>query len=369
MIKNRFPFNTTLIGLCFLRLVMAGLLFFPTFSHAQYEIGVYYYPGWSSNAIGAGETYPWVRIRPYKEREPLLGWYEDRDVKVLDQQLQWMHTYGINFVVFDWYWDGNQTRLEQSVNAYLRADSRNLVKYSLLWANHFSVPNNREQFRGMVTYWLDHHFKNPEYQLIDGKPVVFVFSPDRLRDNTKNFGSSTRELLDIAQKMARDAGLPGIYFVMSTPALEYWVKGFAQEAGFSALSAYNYHQGFSGSPGSATRLSHSYSELDSDYRKNWDWIVSNSKLPYIIPMTSGWDKRPWGGSPDPLHDKSLSRPAEFELHLRAAKSMMDVYPQKTGRMGVICCWNEYGEGSFIEPTKTNGFSYLETVRRVFGQNQ
>lgn len=340
----------------------------PLMAAGTYEIGVYYYPGWSSNVIGAGETYPWHRIKPYKEREPLLGWYEDGQVNILDQQLQWMRSYGIDFVVFDWYWDGTKNHLDQSVNAYLRADSRSLVKYSLLWANHFSVPSNRAQFRGMVAYWLENHFKKSEYQKIEGKPVLYVFSPQHFRENAKSFASSARELLDMAQQMARDAGLPGIYFVMGTPALEYWVKGFAQEAGFSALSAYNYHQGYSGSPESGTSLSHSYVELDAAYRKNWDWILKNSNVPYFIPMTAGWDKRPWGGSSDPWHDRSTSGPAEFEMHLREAKLMMDIYPQKTRRMGVICCWNEYGEGSIIEPTKTYGFGYLEAVRRVFGEN-
>ena len=33
---------------------------------------------------------------------------------------------------------------------------------------------------------------------------------------------------------------------------------------------------------------------------------------------------------------------------------------------VICCWNEFGEGSYIEPTKKDGFSYLEKVKKVFG---
>jgi hypothetical protein len=35
-------------------------------------------------------------------------------------------------------------------------------------------------------------------------------------------------------------------------------------------------------------------------------------------------------------------------------------------LGVICCWNEFGEGSYIEPTQKNGFSYLEKIKKVFG---
>lgn len=83
-------------------------------------------------------------------------------------------------------------------------------------------------------------------------------------------------------------------------------------------------------------------------------------------MTSGWDKRPRGGSKAPLHDDSRSTPGEFRNHLLAARAVIDKYPTLTRRMGVICCWNEYGEGSFIEPTKVDGMKYLEQIRGVFG---
>ena len=39
--------------------------------------------------------------------------------------------------------------------------------------------------------------------------------------------------------------------------------------------------------------------------------------------------------------------------------------KKTLRTGIICCWNEYGEGSYIEPTKAFGMQYLERVKKVF----
>ncbi|MBK7050726.1 MAG: hypothetical protein IPH54_08055 [Rhodoferax sp.] len=38
---------------------------------------------------------------------------------------------------------------------------------------------------------------------------------------------------------------------------------------------------------------------------------------YVVPMTSGWDKRPWGGSKDPEHDNSISTTASLRKpHLR-----------------------------------------------------
>jgi hypothetical protein len=67
-----------------------------------------------------------------------------------------------------------------------------------------------------------------------------------------------------------------------------------------------------------------------------------------------------------LHDDSRSLPVEFAQHLQAAKAFMDSNAGRTLRTGVICCWNEFGEGSFIEPTKVDGVKYLEPVRDAFG---
>ncbi len=44
---------------------------------------------------------------------------------------------------------------------------------------------------------------------------------------------------------------------------------------------------------------------------------------------------------------------------------MDAHPDLTHRTGVICCWNEFGEGSIIEPTRQGGFARLEQIRAVF----
>lgn len=202
--------------------------------------------------------------------------------------------------------------------------------------------------------------------MIDGKPAVFLFSQEQLEENAKKFNYTTSKLLAHANSLAQEAGFKGIYFIGATTAIRYWVNEHGLRSGYSAYSAYNYHRGFSGTYNPLKKPSHSFHELNEAYQQNWDWILENSPLPYILPIISGWDKRPWGGSGDPLHDNSFGTPEEFEMHLIAAKSMLDKYPSKTNRMAIVCCWNEFGEGSYIEPTKKHGFAYLEKIRKVFG---
>lgn len=60
---------------------------------------------------------------------------------------------------------------------------------------------------------------------------------------------------------------------------------------YDAVSAYNYHIGISN--GIPKKNSYSYQELIAGYKYTWNKILSDSDLPYIIPVSSGWDRRPW----------------------------------------------------------------------------
>lgn len=347
----------------FLAIVLS--LVFSSARSSDYLIGTYYFPGWTTGARGLSFPVPWQPIKKFPEKEPLLGWYSDSDPAVLKQQTKWMKDYGIDFVAFDWYWDGQNTYMDHALNAFRSSKVSGDMKFTLLWANHYKFPGGMPEFRLMVRYWIARYFSDVDFLKIDGKPVVFVFGLDYFDAAAKALGVTPAELINVANALAQESGFLGIYFVGGTPALEHWVKGVAPAARFSGISAYNYHMGYSGTAQSALLTGEGYMRYDNAYRANWNWLISNSSLQYVIPMTSGWDFRPWA-APGTNHKSFLASPEQFESHLQEAKRLMDSYPDKTKRMGIICCWNEFGEGSYIEPTKKDGFQYLEKVKKVFG---
>lgn len=324
------------------------------------DVGVFYYPGWNRPNIDG-----WEKIKPYPEREPLLGWYKEGSDEITKTQINWMEKYGINFVAYDWYWDkgtGVKNRT-YAIDSFIRSSQNSSIEFSLLWANHTDTPESYEQYDEIVSYWIDNYFKRSNYKTIDGKPVVFIFSAEMFAKDAKKFGSTPKELLNRARLAAQQAGFKGIYFVGSAGADSASITQVLPDQTYDALSAYNYQH--SASPMLAERkLSTSYQELSDGYAQNWKFILENSKLPYILPLTSGWDKTPWGGSSDPLHDKSSSTPEQFSDHLKQAKLLLSKNPDKTLNTVVICCWNEFGEGSYIEPTKKFGFKYLEQIKNI-----
>ncbi len=57
-----------------------------------------------------------------------------------------------------------------------------------------------DDFLVIVKAWIIEYFKDPQYYRISNLPVVFLFPMDQLGDVTK-------QALDAARQLAKDAGL------------------------------------------------------------------------------------------------------------------------------------------------------------------
>jgi len=358
-------------------LAVAAMMFLGVFSgpaHAGgYQVGVFYFPGWDSKNVYWNDLkgLPGSRSpgRAWPEREPLLGFnYAEESVAVAEKHIDWAADYGVSFFAFDWYWEHGKPKFTHAIDAHLKAKNKDRLKYCIMWADSPwpATTDSLEEYDKMVDYCLDHYLQDPQYLTIDGKPVIFVFSPDGTRNFASKFNRTTRDLLDLARAKAVEKGLTGIYFVASTPAIPVWINKYLPEYGYDAISAYNYRwTAFGGDFHSDQPLASNYDEIIEGHESQWDWILKNSSLPYILPITAGWDKRAWGkNSP---YDNCPSTPESFKRMLVAAKARIDDYPDKTMNMAIIYAWNEFGEGGYIEPTKKWQFQYLQAIKDVFGQ--
>ena len=332
-------------------------------STEAYDIGVYYFPGWQSTSAYwndlkglSGSRSPGI---PWPEREPLLGYYPEEEVRVAEKHIEWAAQYGIAFFAYDWYWDNTQSPLEHALKAYLRAQNRSKLKFCLLWANHGSVPRSLTEFDAMVSYWLDNYFNQPMFYTIDGKPVIFIFSYAELDKNAKVFGHSGKSLLGRADAKAREKGYKGIYFVATTNTRPSdGLENGLRDLGYSAYSGWNYV---------VSKVSSTVADYNSMVDTYLDFYNAASKtsrnLPYIVPASPGWDSRPWHGAKAIVRQNPT--PQKFEQMLIGAKKLLD-NQKPSPKILVIEAWNEFGEGAYIEPTKKWGMQYLETIQNVFG---
>ena len=317
------------------------------------EVGAYYFPGWDSAAR-------WQPLRNFPERKPVLGWYREGSPEVADWQIKWAVEHGITFFAYDWYWSQGTRQLEQGLHdGYFNSRYHHLLKFCLLWANHNAAnTSSREDCLAVTRYWIANYFRRPEHLSIDGKPVMIIFSTDRL---TADLGSAgVKSAFEAMRAECRQAGFKGLHLIACIGNADAALRAAAE--GYDAVTAYNW-PGL-GMTGTSNRAP--YETLVPAYREHWDSLIARSPIPLSpLPVCGGWDSRPWHG------ENNLVRfgrtPELFKRHLLDAKNMLAKIPPRPGSppMILIEAWNEWGEGSYIEPHQEFGFGYLDAIREVF----
>jgi hypothetical protein len=301
----------------------------------------------------------WQPILDYPIRKPILGWYDEANPECADWQIKWAVEHGISFFMVDWYWCQGNRHLEHWLHdAFMKARFRKYLKWAVMWANH-NPPDTHslDDWRKVTQYWIDHYFGMKEYYRIDGRPAVFIWAPAGIRND---IGSSAHaaKLYALSQQMARDAGLPGIYFVaMSSHQSEAACKQLKEE-GYEAFTSYHAFQLAAQRAGSKR---FPFSEVVSTSPQVWREADERAAgLLYMPIVDTGWSSEPWHGNESlVISDRT---PKQFGELCRAARRYADQSDKKIIAIGP---WNEWGEGSYIEPYAENGFEDLDQLRAAF----
>ena len=318
----------------------------------HYEVGSYYFPGWHSMSR-------WHPIRTYPERKPVLGWYDESNPEVADWQIKWAAEHGIRFFLVDWYWHQGNRHLEHWLHeAFGKARFRKYMQWCVMWANHNQPGSHSEEdWRAVTQYWLDHYFSDPQYYRIDDRPAVFIWSPDNIR---RDLGGSENaaKLYAMSQEMARAAGYKGIYFAA--------MFGHHNEHGSAMLA----DEGYRG-----TTSYHGFGPLISQLGRRFPFaaVVEYSptlwreeternagRMDYFPVVDTGWASEPWHG---PGAMTITGRTPEL-LGKLCAEARRFVDARGSNRI-VLGPWNEWGEGSYIEPYTEYGFDDLAAIRKAF----
>jgi hypothetical protein len=319
---------------------------------SKFEVGAYYFPGWCTPER-------WLPIRDWPLRKPVLGWYDEANPECADWQIKWAVEHGIRFFMVDWYWNQGARHLDHWVhNAYAKARYRDYLKWAVMWANHNPPHSNSvDDWRRVTQYWIDHYFAMPGYYRIDNRPAVFFWSPQNL---ARDLGGAAAAAAAYAtsQQMAKAAGYPGIYFVaMSSNDTSERVLELKHE-GFAAMTTYH---GFQLAWKQAGTDYFPYASVVDTSPTVWHRQDEISQgLPYFPIVDTGWDPRPWHGNKTMV---ALDRTPKLLGKLcREARQ----YAEQTGKKIIaLGPWNEWGEGSYIEPYAQYGFQDLDEIRAAF----
>ncbi len=325
----------------------------PEAIQADTLVGAYYFPGWSQEDR-------WYCVKALDDvLHPLLGYYREGDPAVADWHIKWALEHGISFFAFDYYSFQGSEMLEEALQAMLRCRSIDQFRFCLNWCNH-QEPETQdgEELRRFGDVVIDAYLTHPSYLRIDGRPVLMILGGYSF---VKTLGvDGAAQAFSRLEERCREAGLPGLYLV----SCEGFVDGAEAvsrglEAGIDAFCLYNYPYAGSSVTGPGGEYAEmSYEHLIEQGRglwEHWRGLTDGRFWPTVMP---GWDRRPW------TKDQDLRRVGStaelFERSLSWAKDAVNA-----DRVVMIEAWNEWGEGSVLEPSVEERFSYLEAVRRVF----
>ena len=406
----KLPTSTTLKNLLLTGAAVAGLVMSargaePTDAARPITVASYYFgnyhPGDPRNTKMKGRDWSeWELVKAAKPRfpghqqpkVPLWGYGDEADPQVMARKIAAAADHGIDAFIFDWYHYDDGPFLDRPIDrGFLQATNNHRLKFAFMWANHDWLeiqPYKRGAppklvFPGKVTpagferisdHVIKDYFTHPSYWRIDGRPYFSFYELSKLLEN---FGTveATRAALDQFRAKARAAGLPGLHLnavVWGQPILPNEKKPvdaakLVRELGFDSVTSYVWIHHVA-----LPRQVTDYNFVRDEYFKYWDRAEQQFGVPYYPNVSMGWDPSPRAAQEDAFGDfgypftNTMGRntPENFRAALEQTKRRLLAQPAGP-RILNINCWNEWTEGSYLEPDKVNGFKYLEAVRDVF----
>lgn len=322
--------------------------------------------------------------------EPLDDYYYDlTKVETLQWQADLANKYGIYGFCIYHYWIEGRKLLEKPLELLLAHKEIN-VRYCISWANHSWTDswggNNTmliAQTYGGQSEWEEHFqyllpfFQDERYIMANGKPMLLIFNPEDI--------PNLNEMLDYWQRRARESGFKGISFAYQNyyfgtkknrddsrfdygiehqPAYAFYdyrskMIMFIRQYGYKFLSFLQRKL--------HVKINMDVTKLEfMDYRKLWDCVLNrmpedDRRVPGAF---TGWDNTPRKGKRG-LVVQGAS-PAIFkECMSKQIKRAREIYHKD---MIFVAAWNEWAEGSMLEPDKKNGYAYLEAIKEALEEN-
>ena len=367
-----------------------GCYYFPNYHFSDGRNALVHGPGWSE----------WEVVRHAVPRfpghhQPLVpswGYTDEADPEAMAKKIAAARSNGIDYFIFDYYHYDDGPFLERGLDeGFLRADNPANLRFALMWANHDWLdihPCGRrprpvlypgkvsvETFRKVRKMLIKRYFTHPLHFTVGGAPYFSIY---HLQEFLNNFGGDlafARRELDDFRAEARAEGLPGIHLncvVWGQPLLPCegnmtGVPEIVKRLGFDSVTSYVWVHHMKLTPPTTD-----YGALEAAYFAHWEKMLAEYDVPYYPNVTVGWDPSP-RTLPSDVWTPELrypytpvvtgNTPERFGAALRRCA-------EKARGLGVetmnINSWNEWTEGSMLEPEERYGMGYLEAIRAVFG---
>ena len=296
-----------------------------------------------------------------------FGYYDLRVPEVMEEQASVARQYGIAGFAYHFYWFGGRTLMERPLRQML-ANPRVEMPFCLCWANEnwtrrwdgrddqllIGQNHSLQDSRAMLHHVAD-YLRDPRYIRIGGRPVFILYRPDLIpdikatvamwRDEARALGLGDLYLMAVQRQPDQgfaDIGLDAaIEFPPAGQRSANLALAYGMDPRASGAIVFDYEDAV------AQRLA----EPPSAFRRHrgvtlsWDNTARRPQAPMLFVNFTIRAYHRWL--------------AELVRRLRLAK---DVPADE--KLVFINAWNEWAEGTHLEPDQRHGFAYLDATRRA-----
>ena len=299
-------------------------------------------------------------------------YYDLADERELINQMVMASQYGVDGFAFYHYWFGGKKLLEKPVEKLLEYD-KTPIDYCLCWANESwsrrwdgkekdilikQEYGNRDEWAEHYRY-LSRFFVKRNYIKKDNSPIIIIYN--------KRFIPKAKEMYGLWKELAKEDGFEGLHIIDvhrsrlidEVPFLGDAVMRFEPFATLRELLPYR-----------VNRMKSKRIGLDGkrvfeviDYEKFCDVMVGRQSLKgenQYLGFFAGWDNSPRiGDRVSILFENNTPEVFKryFDVQYKKSINLKNDYM-------FINAWNEWGEGTFLEPDKEYGFGYLNAIKKT-----
>lgn len=373
----------------------AAVYYFPNY-HIDARNQALHGPGWTEWELVKRAVPRWPGHQ--QPRVPAWGYTDEADPGQMAQKINAAADHGIDAFLFDWYWYNDGPFLQRGLEeGFLPAHNNTRLKFALMWANHnwidihpacwsgnpallYPGAVTEDTFDRMTDYIIERYFQHGSYWLLDGAPYFSIYDLGTLVESFGG-GDRTAALLQRFREKVKAAGFSDLHLnavvwggtnwadFVPTQADELHTAAASVKAlGFDSVTSYVWihHVALPDFPQTAYQY---VQEHYAAYRARAQESFAAVGLPYYPNVSMGWDASARTQPTEPhanlgypyMPAISGNSPQAFEKAIRETAEFLSPRPAAQ-QVFTINAWNEWTEGSYLEPDTVNGMSYLEAIR-------
>ncbi len=317
----------------------------------NYTVGALTCSMWQNGFHGG-----WACITPYDDTRPVLGYYDEGSPETADWEIKYMVEHGIDFQTFVMFGIQETGPVTTGLGMHLEdgykyAKYSDMLDYCLIWCSaSTSSPKDMDAWKNYyVPYFIEYHFKDPRYLVLDNKIVLQTFNLMESKDCPYWTPEKRKEAFDYLDNEVKKLGFDGMLYITEEVS-----SHTLKDEGIEGL--YSYSQREEGETFEALQA--------AILRQNND--AEKAGLYYVPTSAVGFNCIGWMNERTPLMSVDEFRQSNEWIRDEYFTTYGSEAPDWAKNLTIVATWNEYGEGHYIMPCDDLvGFGYLDVLRETF----